>query len=164
MVSATCQFLGMRAVLIFLSGAMLFAIRCGAQGSPSIDGCPIFPPDNIWNTPVDTLPLDPLSDVYIATIGGDIGLHPDFGSGLWDGGPIGIPFNVVPGTQAKVPVTFDYADESDPGPYPIPPNPAFEWGSDHHVLILDRDNAILYELYAAQRLPDGSVHAGSGAT
>ena len=103
------QSFGMRATFILLAGMLFFADHGIAQSSPTIDGCPIFPPDNIWNTPVDTLPLDLHSDVYIAAIGNDIGLHPDFGSGLWDGGPIGIPYNVVPGTQAKVPIgTFWY--------------------------------------------------------
>ena len=90
-------------------------------------------------------------------------MHADFGSGLWDGGPIGIPYVTVPGTQPKVPVTFEYADESDPGPYPIPPDAPIEWGSDHHILVLDRDHRLLYEVYAAEKQADGSWRAGSGA-
>ena len=144
-------------VLLAAAGTVL------AQGAPTINGCPIFPADNIWNTPIDSLPVDFQSDVYINTIGRRIGMHADFGSGLWDGGPIGIPYNVVRGTQAKVAVTFDYANESDPGPYPIPTGALREWGSDHHILIVDRDNAVLYELYAAEPQADGSWHAGSGA-
>ncbi len=73
--------------------------------------------------------VDSNSAAYVATIGASTGLHPDFGSGLWNGGPIGIPYNVVPGTQSRVSITFDYADDSDPGPYPFPPNPQIEGGS-----------------------------------
>ena len=89
--------------------------------------------------------------------------HPDFGSGLWEGNKIGIPYVVVPGTQSKKEVVFEYADESDPGPYPIPDDPPIEGGSDHHILIIDQDAKMLYELYAAELQPDGSWYAGSGA-
>jgi len=129
--------------------------------------CQLFPANNIWNTPIDTLPLDANSSTYINTIGAGKYVHADFGSGLWDGGPIGIPFTTVPGNQEKVGVTFDYDDESDPGPYPIPADAPIEGGSDsdgdRHVLIVDRDNCILYELYYAFPQPDGSWTAGSGA-
>lgn len=134
---------------------------------PAIDGCTVFPADNIWNTPVDTLPLDPNSAAYVNTIGASGTLHPDFGSGLWEGGPIGIPYVVVTGDQPKVPVVFEYDDESDPGPYPIPPDAPIEGGpesdGDRHILVLDRDNCILYELFAAYSQTDGSWEAGSGA-
>lgn len=134
---------------------------------PEIGGCTVFPVDNIWNTAVDTLPLDPNSDAYINTIGAGRTLHPDFGSGLWEGGPIGIPYVVVPGSQPKVPITFEYDDESDPGPYPIPTDAPIEGGpdseGDRHILVLDRDNCILYELFAAYPQADGSWAAGSGA-
>jgi hypothetical protein len=134
----------------------------------SVAGCPVFPVDHIWNTRVDTVRVHPRSNDYIRSIGPAVGLHPDFGSGTWNGGPIGIPFVVVPGTQPRVPVRFGYAGESDPGPYPIPPNPPIEGGpqsrGDRHVLIVDRDNCRLYELYAAYRQRDGSWRAGSGAT
>jgi hypothetical protein len=116
---------------------------------------------------VDTLPVHPLSDSYINSIGPDVGLHPDFGAGLWEGGPIGIPFTAVPGDQPLVNVTFDYADESDPGPYPVPSDAPIEGGpdsdGDRHILIVDRDHCKLYELYAAYPQSDGSWIAGSGA-
>ncbi len=138
--------------------------------SPIIVGCPVFPPDNIWNTPIDTLPLDPNSDLYISTIGSDSTLHPDFGSGDWppgSGSPIGIPYTDVPESQPPVEVTFEYDDESDPGPYPIPPDAPIEGGpesdGDRHVLVLERDNCVLYEMYYAWPQPDGSWDAGSGA-
>ena len=137
---------------------------------PQIDGCDIFAVDNIWNVPVDTLPVHPGSDAFVATIGATANVHADFGSGEWppgSGSPIGIPYVVVPGNQARVPVSFRYSDESDPGPYPIPPNPPIEGGDgstgDRHIVILDRDNRVLYELYDAWPQPDGSWDAGSGA-
>ena len=139
-------------------------ITNGSAG-PTLEGCPIFPSDHIWNTPIDTLPVDPNSAAMIAPIAGDH-LHPDFGSGTWDGFPIGIPYVSVPGTQAKLNVIFGYDDESDSGPYPIPPNPPIEGNpdgdGDRHILILDRDHCDLYELYAAHLEVDG-WHAGSGA-
>jgi hypothetical protein len=138
-----------------------------AGDGPQIAGCPLFPADNIWNARVDTLPVDPRSDDYIRTIGADVGLHPDFGAGLWDGGPIGMPVTLIDGAQPKVPVSFDYADESDPGPYPIPPHALIEGGAqsdgDRHILLVDQDHCILYELYAAYPLPGGAWSAGSGA-
>jgi hypothetical protein len=131
-----------------------------------IGGCPIYPPDHIWNVPVNTMPLAAHSSDYVTTIGRDRTMHADFGSGEWDGGPIGIPFITVPGTQKKVDVMFDYADESDAGPYPIPDNAPIEGGpnsdGDRHVLVLDRDNCMLYELFYAYPKGDGWT-AGSGA-
>jgi len=134
---------------------------------PILEGCPVFPADNIWNTPIDALPVDPNSTAYVQSIGLNDPLHPDFGSGTWppeNGFPIGIPYNVVTGDQAKVAVEFYYPGESDDGPYPIPPNPKIEGDpndGDRHILILDKDNCILYELYDAW-YEDG-WHAGSGA-
>ena len=143
------------------------------QGTPppQIAGCDIFPEDNIWNTPVDNAPLHPNSTNYINTIGANSGLHADFGSGVWPPGsdsPIGIPFVVVDSSQPEVAVSFNYDDESDPGPYPIPPDAPREGGpttdtGDRHVLVLENDNCILYELFAAERQPDNSWTAGSGA-
>ena len=138
-----------------------------AQTGPSLAGCPVLPADNVWNTPIDGLPIDPNSEAYIVTIGEDRGVHPDFGSGLWEGAPIGIPYNIVPGTQPKVKITFDYEDESDPGPYPIPPGAEMEGGynsdGDRHILVLDEDHCILYETWSTYPQADGSWHAGSGA-
>jgi len=135
--------------------------------SPTIEGCAIFPSDNIWNVPVDHLPLDARSADYVQTIGTNKYVHADFGSGTWNGGPIGCPYVVVPGTQEKVPVSFTYAAESDPGPYPIPPDAPIEGGSDatgdRHVLIIYKDNLLLYELYYAWPQADGRWTAGSGA-
>lgn len=139
-----------------------------SPGETVLNDCPIFPADNIWNTPVNTLPVDANSAAYIATIGSDTGMHADFGSGLWDDGPIGIPYAVVPGDQPFVPIHFTaYGDESDPGPYPIPANAPIEGGaqsdSDRHVLVVNAGNCVLYELYRAFPQPDGSWNADSGA-
>jgi hypothetical protein len=127
-----------------------------------IGGCPMFPADSVWNTRIDSLPVDARSSSYIASIGASTGLHPDFGAN-WDGGPFGIPYTTVPGAQPLVGVTFDYADESDPGPYPIPPDAPVEGGSDRHVLVVDRDHCTLYEMWNAWKQADGSWQAGSGA-
>lgn len=141
-----------------------------SQIVPKVAGCAVFPPDNIWNAPVDTLPVHPNSAAYIATIGANAHVHAGFGSGEWPPGsgvPIGMPYVVVPGSQPKVTVTFYYDHESDPGPYPIPSDAPIEGGpnsdGDRHVLIVDRDNCILYEMYSAFPQPDGSWYAGSGA-
>ena len=138
---------------------------------PQIAGCDIFPGDNIWNTPIDTLPVHPNSANYINTIGASKGLHADFGSGVWPEGsnsPIGIPYVDVPGSQPDVTITFvSWPGESDPGPYPIPPNAPIEGGpdgdGDRHVLVLDRDNCLLYEMFYAFPHGNGSWEAANGA-
>jgi hypothetical protein len=134
-----------------------------AGSGPSVSGVPIFPSDHIWNTRADSLPVNPRSAEYVNIIGSAANAHADFGSGVYEGTPIGIPYNIVNGSQSKKTVQFDYADESDSGPYPIPDYPFIEGGSDHHLLIIDRDTKILYELYAAEKKADGSWAAGSGA-
>ncbi len=127
----------------------------------------MFPPDNPWNTDVSSYPVHPQSDGYVNSIGRADHLHPDFGT-VWDGAPIGIPYVVVGAGQPKVPVTFDYADESDPGPYPVPANAPIEGGAnsdgDRHVIVLDKDNCKLYEMFYAWPQNGGaSWTAGSGA-
>ena len=126
----------------------------------------IFPADDVWNRDISKDPLDPQSAVYIATMGETKPLHPDFG---WsNSGTLGFPYQVVGGDQPKVKVTFFYRDESDAGPYPIPPNPLIEGGpnaaadSDRHILMIDRDNWMLYEIFAA-KFENGAWSAGSGA-
>jgi hypothetical protein len=152
-------------VLSFLSTP--FSKFSNVAAGSTLAGCSIFPANNIWNTPIDTLPVDPSSTVYINTIGAGTHFHADFGSGLWNGGPIGIPVTIISSSQAKVPVAFDYDNESDPGPYPIPPNALIEGGpdsnGDRHVLLLDKDQCRLYELYYAWPEVNGSWSAGSGA-
>ena len=122
----------------------------------------VFSPDNPWNTDISKLPVDPHSDAYIAAIGANKPLHPDFGTGT-----NGIPFQFVDHATRRSSVAFTYADESDKGPYPIPPHPLIEGGpnatdGDRHMLLIDTDSSVLYELWQAVKGPDG-WHAGSGA-
>jgi hypothetical protein len=139
--------------------------------TPSPIACALFPAGNVWNRDVSTLPVHAQSAAWIASIGAAAPLHPDFGSGLYAGRPIGIPYTLVPSIQPLVPVSFTYADESDPGPYPIPPFAPIEGGKrpgqgrgDRHVLIVDRDTCHLYEVYSAHWKKRGaSWTAGSGA-
>ena len=149
------------------------AVIAGAAGAapatpPTIGGCPVFPATSVWNQPVDRLPVAKDSATLIGSIGLDSPVHPDFGSGLYDGQKIGIPYVVVSGSSTpKAKPTFDYADESDPGPYPIPQNVPIEGDpnpgdGDRHALIVDRDTCTLYELYALHRSGSGWA-AGSGA-
>lgn len=117
----------------------------------SLNGAIPFPADNPWNTDISGMPVDPNSANLIASIGVGTGLHPDFGAGLYNGAPIGIPYLVVSGSEARLPINYTaYGDESDPGPFPIPVNAPIEGGSqstgDRHVLVIDRDNNRLYEI------------------
>jgi hypothetical protein len=135
--------------------------------APPLPARTVFPPDNPWNRDVSADPVDPNSDNLIAACGATRSLHPDFGT-TYDGAPWGIPFVTVRGTAARVPVSFDYADESDPGPYPIPPDAPIEGGAsstgDRHVLVIDVDAWKLYELFDAHPVSGGaSWQAGSGA-
>ena len=150
----------------WLLGVVVSAALLARPAMAGVAGCPMFPANNVWNTPIDTLPVDPRSSAYVRSIGENVGVHPDFGSGLWDGGPIGIPFNKVPRTQPGVSVTF-YYDDSDPGPYPIPSDASVEGGpdstGDRHVLVVKREKCKLLELFDAHPEPDGTWRAGSGA-
>jgi hypothetical protein len=154
--------IGVAACALMLGGATAEALRL-----PSAPRCPVFPATNPWNQRVDRLPVARDSDAIIRSIGVDDHVHADFGSGLWNGGPIGIPITVVRGTQPKVRVQFEYADESDRGPYPIPRNVKVEGGrnadGDRHAIILDRDRCRLYELFALHPTAGGGWRAGSGA-
>ena len=128
----------------------------------AIAGCAVFPASNPWNQRVDGLPVHPRSDAIVRSIGLDDPVHPDFGSGRWEGRPIGIPINVVARDAKRVPVRFEYASESDRGPYPIPASPKIEGGSDRHILMVQRGSCRLFELFAASR-SGSSWRAGSGA-
>lgn len=158
-------------IAIFSSGSFLparglpekFLARKQKVKGPSLSGCPLFPPDNIWNTPINDLPVHPRSRAWVNSIGRTSHLHMDFGSGMWNGGPIGIPYNMVKGSEVtKYNVIFYYPDESDPGPYPIPGNPKIEYGSDHHLIVLDKETCKLYEIYDAS-FSGGRWYGGSGA-
>jgi hypothetical protein len=153
-----------------LSVGLVAVLGAGAATSPPrVAGCPVFPATSAWNQRVDTLPVASDSAQLIQSIGLDNSVHADFGNGLWDGGRIGIPYVVVHGKRTpKSSLSFEYGDESDKGPYPIPANVPIEGqprannDGDRHALIVDRDSCKLYELYALQR--SGSRWtAGSGA-
>ena len=170
-----------RSLSIGLCGAASFLLLvgwgCGGGGAGEYGGIPnpgtnstlngrrLFPADNPWNKDVSAEPVDPNSAALVASIGLDAPLHPAFGT-VWDGAPNGIPYVVVSGSQPRVPVTFTYANESDPGPYPVPPDAPIEGGptasGDRHILIVDKDNWKLYELFAAYPA-GGGWRAGSGA-
>jgi hypothetical protein len=132
----------------------------------SLGGCPNLPAGNVWHADVSGLPAHTRSARYVAAIGAGGAVKADFGAGLWEGGPIGIPITYAAGA-AKVAVRFEYADESDPGPYPVPRDAAIEGGpnadGDRHVLVVDTAACRLYELFAALPKGDGSWDAGSGA-
>jgi hypothetical protein len=154
----------MRGIRIAVIAVLALAASAGAATSPRLPGapkCPLFPATNVWNKRVDTLPVAANSQAVLSTIGLDTGLHPDFGT-VWDGHPNGIPYNIANKKTKRYRVSFDYASESDKGPYPIPAGVKIEAGSDRHALIVDRDSCRLYELYALQKTGNG-WHAGSGA-
>ncbi|MGH7269098.1 MAG: hypothetical protein ACREJ3_01600, partial [Polyangiaceae bacterium] len=134
---------------------------------PTIGGCAILPPDNPWNTRVDdptAFPVNAMSATYIANMSPTTHLHPDWGD--WSTDKYGIPWQVVPGSQPRVPMTFDTSGESDPGPYPFPANALVEGGSrsggDMHVLVIDTGTCTLYETWNSQYTGPG-WHCGSGA-
>jgi hypothetical protein len=158
---------GDRLALAASCGVALVAVGAAqALRLPQAPDCSVFPASNAWNQRVDTLPVAAGSRQVLATIGLATGLHADFGSGLWDGGPIGIPITVVGKGTPRYRVPFQYAAESDKGPYPIPKNVQIEGGrkssGDRHALIVDRSTCKLYELYALYPTP-GGWKAGSGA-
>jgi len=163
------------ATLLFSAGLLAYTLAAqpaekappganpvGLGPGASLGGKRIFPADNPWNRDISADPADPNSEKLVASIGADAPLHPDWGT------KYGIPYVVAPGSQPRVPVTFQYADESDAGPYPVPPDAPIEGGpdakGDRHVLIIDRDNWVLYELFAAYPEDGGKRwRAGSGA-
>ncbi len=131
----------------------------------NLRGKPIFPSDNSWNQDISAALVDPNSTKLIASIGVNTTLHPDFGT-AWEGAPNGIPYVVVSGKQKTVPIIFEYADESDPGPYPIPMDAPIEGGpngtGDRHVIVIDRDNWKLYELFSAYPSKGGATWKAVG--
>ena len=155
-----------RVLLISACTLLLGGSAASALRLPGAPHCPVFPATNAWHQRVDALPVAANSAQLIASMGASTGLHPDFGSGLYDGQPIGIPFDVVSKTTPRSRVAFDYADESDKGPYPIPKTVHIEGGrasgGDRHALLVDKDACKLYELFALYPRR-GGWKAGSGA-
>lgn len=153
--------------------AAFLALAAPAAAAPTIAGCPVFPADNIWNTPVDALPTDAMSEAYVDSIGAGENLHPDFGA-PYEGEPIGIPFVVVPFGQPRLPIAFAafgdepaIEEESDTQPFPIPPDAPIEGGpdsdGDRHVLVVQEQSCTLFELYKAVPQADGSWAAVGAA-
>ncbi len=141
--------------------------RAPLPAGPGLRGCPNLPANNVWHADVTRLPVHANSAAYVASMGAGANLKADFGAGIWDGSPIGIPITYVAPGQAKVPVSFDYAEDSDRGPYPIPRDALVEGGrnssGDRHVLVVDTGTCKLYEMWDSHPAADGSWHAGSGA-
>jgi hypothetical protein len=150
-----------------LGVALLAGSSAQALRLPAAPKCPVFPADNAWNQRVDSLPVAQNSGQMIASIGLDSPVHPDFGSGKYDGEPIGIPFDVVSSSTPTSRVRFDYSDESDRVRYPIPRGVHIEGGArstgDRHAILVDKSNCRLYELYDLHHTSRGWT-AGSGAT
>ena len=154
-------------LVVLLGAALVIAAPAPATAAPvplpGAPTCQLFPATNVWNKPVGQLPRKSNSRTIVRSIGANLPVHADFGSGLWDGGPIGIPITIVDSSQAKSPVSFEYDDESDAGPYPIPNGVAIEGGAgsdgDRHAIIVDSDTCELYELFSLYP----SWTAGSGA-
>ena len=149
-----------------LALALLAGSSAHAQRLPAARHCPVFPASNAWNQRVDKLPVAANSAQLVASIGLDSPVHADFGSGTWDGGPIGIPFDVVSRKTPRSRVSFEYADESNRVRYPIPPHVHIEGGThatgDRHAILVDKSSCRLYELYDLQHTSHGWT-AGSGA-
>ena len=159
------------ALIIIALCTALPAQNCSGMSTgigAALNGFVPFPADNLWNQNIASAPVDPNSDAIVNFIGANTPLHPDFGSGLYGGQSIGIPYIVVSG-QPLVKIGYIlYGDESDPGPMPVPANAPIEGypkpgNGDRHVLVLDRDNCWLYELYDSHALKTGGWNAGSGA-
>src|SRR5262245_22120870 len=131
--------------------------QAGSVRASGIDTCPVFPADNIWNTDIRNEPVHTKSATWLKSMkSSSTKLHPDFGDAY------GIPFTTTDATHATVSIDFDYADESDPGPYPIGADTPIEGGSDRHAIMVDTDSCTLYELFDAH-WNNGHPTAGSGA-
>jgi hypothetical protein len=135
--------------------------------TPKPAACSVLPSNDVWHANISHLPVAKQSAAYVSSIGVGSPVHADFGSGLWQGAPIGIPITTVPAGQMKVAVGFQYASESDKGPYPVPKNAQIEGGTgssgDRHVILYAPSTCTDYELYAAYPQSGGSWKAGSGA-
>lgn len=162
------------AVACLLPGGVAVAGEADKAGSSSADTvaavdetCATSLPDSFWRAPVDKLPVHPNSARYVSSIGSSVPLHPDFGSGLSDGEPFGIPITVSDEKLPETKVTLDYADESDKTGYRIPPDAKIENGpaseGDRHVVVWDRELCKSYELWNAKQEGDSAWHAGGGA-
>lgn len=165
MVLAFCEMPFSGSANVAASSAQILAIPDLGIGA-SLHGARPFPVNNPWNQDISRYPVHPNSANLVSSIGNGVGLHPDFGT-VWQGAPIGIPYVVVSGSQPLVPINFtDYGDESDAGPYPVPANAPIEGGTgsdgDRHVLVVDRDNWKLYEMFYSFPINNGARWDASG--
>jgi hypothetical protein len=159
--------------IIFCFSSFLYSHAQSCSGmslgrNANLNGFIPFPPDNAWNQNISNSPVDPNSANIINYIGANTPLHPDFGAGLYDGQTMGIPYDIVSGSPFVTINYTAYGSESDPGPMPVPKNAPIEGyphpgNGDRHVLILDRDNCWLYELYSSYPQSSGNWDAASGA-
>lgn len=159
------QIVGKSKTLLLGAAALLLLSPQPVSAQQIIKKCSIFPANNIWNRRIDTLPLDPNSATYVSTIGASTRFHPDVGNDI---NSFGIPYNLK--GSGKVMPEFDYADESDPGPYPVSSKLLIEGGTwaatndgDRHVLVVDTNKKVLYELFYTFASGKKGIHAGSGA-
>ncbi len=165
--AVTRRITALAAAAALIAGAVGAADAGASAGSTALATCPTFPADNPWNTDISATPVHSRSAAWVGSIGSSTKMHPDFGT-FWQDKPIGIPFVHVGANKPKVPVTFKYASQSDPGPYPIPKNAPIEGGKksrgDRHVLVIDDSACRLYELFDAHKQDGGAWwKAGSGA-
>jgi hypothetical protein len=152
-----------RPVIVLLVAVLVGTVTQTSAAARPVAGCPLFPANSYWHADVSELPVHDRSDAWVRNIGLNAGLKADFGSGLWDGYPIGIPNNIVTNATPKRSFRFDYASESDRRRYPVPARPRIEGGGDHHLLTVNRETCRLNELYAV-RLTRTGWRAGSGAS
>jgi hypothetical protein len=147
-----------------LIGGFLLAPLASADRLPGAPHCPIFPPNNPWNQRVDRLPVVRDSATLIRSIGLGAPVHPGFASGTWQGHHIGMPINMASGATSPVSVSFDrsYAPHAAHVPYPLTARTAIEPGTDRHVIVVNRQSCLDYELYDVHRLRDGQWHAATG--
>ncbi len=159
--------LGVTVTAVFTAGALGLASRpAAAQGGTTLSGtsCPAFPPDNVWNTPVTGLPVNPDSATWMASMDASTTyLHPDYGPSGNPKKPYGIPWQIASPAQPLVSVRFLYADESDPGPYPLSKSTPIEGGSDRHAILVNPSTCTLYELWDTHYHAHNRSKAGSGA-
>jgi hypothetical protein len=158
-----------RASTVALTRSRSGAAALSASAGTTLPGtdCPMFPADNVWNTPITSLPVDGNSATWMAAMdSGSTYLHPDYGPSGDASQPYGIPYVVVPKSQPFVHIAFQYASQSDPGPYPFGAKTPIEGGKnatgDRHAIMVDPSTCTLYELWDAYYSASGST-AGSGA-
>ena len=155
--------LAMGILAVMMYAAPRAAVAQGGTGFPGTT-CPAFPADNVWNTPIAGLPVDANSTTWLASMAASTtSLHPDYGPSGNKKHPYGIPWQIVSPSQLLVHIRFLYADQSDPGPYPLSKRTPIEHGSDRHALMVNPATCTLYELFSTHYRGHNRSTAGSGA-